>query len=136
MTQARLIINREDAKKLEQLLAQPEIDRLPVAELLLDELDRATLVDSCECPADVVTINSRVRFRDLETHSEHTCRIVFPQHHNAEDAEAVSILNPAGAALLGLSCGDTIDWTMGNGRTARLEVLEILYQPEAEGLPC
>ncbi|GAA4648057.1 nucleoside diphosphate kinase regulator [Kistimonas scapharcae] len=136
MTQARLIINREDARKLEQLLAQPDIDRLPVAELLLDELDRATLVDGSECPSDVVTINSRVRFRDLETHCEHTCRLVFPDKRNSDDNEAVSILNPAGAALIGLSCGDTIDWAMADGRKTRLQVLEILYQPEAAGLSC
>ncbi len=134
MTQSRLIINREDARKLELLLEQPEIDRLPVAELLLDELDRATLVDGSECPADVVTINSRVRFRDLKTHYEYTCRLVFPDSNIGNDDEAVSILNPAGAALLGLSCDDTIDWEMADGQKTRLQVLEILYQPEAAGL--
>ncbi len=136
MAQSRLIINREDARKLEILLEQPEIDRLPVAELLLDELDRATLVDGNECPSDVVTINSRVRFRDLNTHHEHTCRLVFPNSNSGNDEEAVSILNPAGAALLGLSCNDTFEWKMPDGRKTRLQVLEILYQPEAAGQPC
>ncbi len=39
------------------------------------------------------------------------------------------------AAVLGLTVGDTIDWPLPSGRTRRLRVVEITYQPEAAGDP-
>jgi len=39
--------------------------------------------------------------------------------------DAISILSPAGAALLGLSVGDTIDWPYHN-RTLHLQLLDVL----------
>ena len=38
-----------------------------------------------------------------------------------------------GSALLGLRVGDSIDWPMPGGRSARLHVLAVRYQPEAAG---
>jgi regulator of nucleoside diphosphate kinase len=43
------------------------------------------------------------------------------------------VLAPVGSALLGLRVGEAIDWPMPGGRSARLQVLEIRYQPEASG---
>ena len=39
----------------------------------------------------------------------------------------------AGSALLGLHVGDSIEWPLPGGRTIRLRVLSIRYQPEAAG---
>ena len=44
-----------------------------------------------------------------------------------------SILAPVGSALLGLRIGDAIDWPLPGGRSARLQVLSIRFQPEAAG---
>jgi regulator of nucleoside diphosphate kinase len=38
-----------------------------------------------------------------------------------------------GAALLGLSVGQAIDWPMPDGRSTRLRVTAVLDQPEAQG---
>ena len=38
-----------------------------------------------------------------------------------------------GAALLGLKVGSTIHWELPGGASTHLEVLELLYQPEAAG---
>ena len=35
------------------------------------------------------------------------------------------------AALLGMAVGSMIDWPLPAGRTTRLRVLAVLYQPEA-----
>ena len=42
-------------------------------------------------------------------------------------------LGPVGAALLGLKVGSTIHWELPGGASTHLEVLELLYQPEAAG---
>lgn len=45
----------------------------------------------------------------------------------------ISILAPVATALLGLGVGDTIDWPMPDGKTARLQITSVLYQPETAG---
>jgi len=56
--------------------------------------------------------------------------LVFPRHADAEQGR-ISILAPVGTALLGLAVGATIEWPIPDGRTRRLRVLAIEYQPEA-----
>ena len=48
-----------------------------------------------------------------------------------DSSAQLSVLAPVGAALLGLRTGDTINWALPGGAAAHLEVLELLYQPEA-----
>ena len=63
---------------------------------------------------------------------EHELALVYPRDADGS-ADKVSILAPVGSALLGLRVGDAIDWPMPGGRSARLHVLAIRYQPEAAG---
>jgi regulator of nucleoside diphosphate kinase len=58
--------------------------------------------------------------------------LVYPRDADGS-AHKVSVLAPVGSALLGLRVGETIDWPMPGGRSARLQVLAIRYQPEAAG---
>ena len=73
----------------------------------------------------------RVDDAELGSH-ERELALVYPRDADGS-AHKVSILAPVGSALLGLRTGDSIDWPMPGGRTARLEVLAIRYQPEAAG---
>jgi regulator of nucleoside diphosphate kinase len=41
------------------------------------------------------------------------------------------VLAPLGGALLGLSVGASIDWTFPDGKTRRLRVKDLVYQPES-----
>ena len=43
------------------------------------------------------------------------------------------VMAPVGAALLGLRAGSAIHWELPGGTSTHLEVLELLYQPEAAG---
>jgi regulator of nucleoside diphosphate kinase len=95
------------------------------------ELERAVVVEPHDVPADVVTMNSQVRFRDLDTLEQMTYRLVFPKDADV-DAGAISVLAPVGTALLGHSEGSTVEWMVPSGRR-RLEIVQILYQPEAAG---
>ena len=45
----------------------------------------------------------------------------------------ISVFAPVGAALLGLSVGQTIDWPLPEGQLKRYRVEQVVYQPEAAG---
>ncbi|MNJ47572.1 Regulator of nucleoside diphosphate kinase [compost metagenome] len=57
---------------------------------------------------------------------------MYPKDANADEGK-ISILAPIGSALLGLSVGEQIDWPAPGGKTLKLKLLEVEYQPEAAG---
>ncbi len=129
-TPPQVVLSRFDRDRLERLL-----DRMgprPELEALRDEIERAEIVEPEAVPEDVVTMNSVVRFVDEESGSERVVKLVFPGHADVESGR-ISVLAPVGSALLGLSVGDSIDWPLPQGRTRRLRVVAITYQPEAAG---
>ncbi len=120
-----------DVERLERLLETPEMAALPMAAALQEEIGRATLLTPQEIPADVVTMNSVVHCRDEATGSEHHFTLVYPRDADTATGK-VSVLAPAGAALLGLHSGECIDWPAPGG-LLRLRVVDIPYQPERAG---
>ena len=95
------------------------------------ELDRAEIVDSKDIPADVITMRSRVRLKDLVSGETNTYSLVFPTEADFAEGK-ISVLAPIGTAILGYKRGDTIEWPVPSG-LRRLKVEEILYQPESAG---
>ncbi|SLM61480.1 MULTISPECIES: nucleoside diphosphate kinase regulator [Dickeya] len=132
MDKPPLTIGALDAERLDTLLAHPQFADTEVARALGEELDRAEIVEPVAIPADVVTMNSRVRFRDLLTGEEHIRTLVYPAGLS-DSREQISVMAPLGAALLGMHLGNSIAWPLPNGENTRIEVLELLYQPEAAG---
>lgn len=126
-----ITVSSLDLVRLEQLLNMRVYQHLPGREALQSELDRADVVEPQAMPADVVTMNSTVRFMDEEAHTQHELTLVYPDE--ARPFETVSILAPIGSALLGLSVGQTMVWQIPGGRRSRLKILEVPYQPEAAG---
>ncbi len=98
---------------------------------LEEELDRADVVQQSDIPADVITMRSTVRLKDLDTSEEMIYRLVFPSEANY-DAGEISVLAPIGTAMLGYRRGDMIEWQVPSG-VRRLSVEEVLYQPESKG---
>jgi regulator of nucleoside diphosphate kinase len=82
-------------------------------------------------PPDLVTMNSVVCVRDLDTGVAATCDLVYP--FDAEHRPlGRSVAAPLGAALFGRYVGDHIEWRTHRGR--RRAVIDALqYQPEREG---
>ena len=105
-------------------------NRSDLSELAL-ELRRAKIVDSKEIPSNVVTMNSRVKLRDVDTNEEMEFTLVFPGDSNIDEGK-ISVIAPIGTAILGYSAGDTIEWNVPAGKR-RIRIEKILYQPEAEG---
>jgi regulator of nucleoside diphosphate kinase len=130
MQRPSLILTTQDARRLEALLQGNAGRASPMAPLLEAELARAQVVDDAEVAADVVTMNSRVVCEDVATGERHEFELVYPHETDAHGGR-VSVLAPVGAALLGLAAGDVIDWPLPGGRTTRMRVVAVPYQPEA-----
>ncbi len=128
MNQPPITVSRVDVQRIEALLAQAAEN--DVVDALEQELLRATLVAPAEVPPQVVTMNSRVRCREEVSGREYTLTLVYPQEAGPGK---VSVLAPIGAALLGLSVGQSIDWPGPGGKPLRVSILAIEYQPEAAG---
>ena len=129
-----LLLSRLDVERIESLLDQPAARGLDTS-ALQEELARADVVEPAGLPADVISMRSIVQVRLEEAGTpghEHELALVYP-HEADGSAEKVSVLAPVGSALLGLRVGDAIDWPMPGGRSARLRVQSIRYQPEAAG---
>jgi regulator of nucleoside diphosphate kinase len=133
--QATLYITELDRQRLEKLIElagerSRRANHLYLARLE-DELERAETVAPAEVPADVITMRSKVRLRDLNTGEEMVYTLVFPSESNFDEGK-ISVLAPVGTAMLGYRVGSQIEWEVPSGRR-RLKVEELLYQPEAAG---
>jgi regulator of nucleoside diphosphate kinase len=127
-----IFVTEDDTRKLRILLAgvrERSVRDREHLQRLDDELDRAHVVPASEIPADVVTMNSELVLRDLDTAEEMVFRVVFPSEADA-DQHRISVLAPLGTAVLGYRAGDEIEWVVP-GRTRRVRIESVLYQPEA-----
>ena len=119
-----LIIAADQYEQL-QSLARQAMYRLPdVAHQLLDEVERAEVRHSAKVPTTVVGIGSQVTFRNDSTGHTQTVRLVYPAEADI-DARRISVLTPIGAALIGLSQGQSIDWEGRDGITRTLTVTRV-----------
>jgi regulator of nucleoside diphosphate kinase len=134
MSERKIYITEFDKSRLEKIIVAADEfgdnDRTDLTSLA-GELDRAEVVPSKDVPPDVVTMNSKVVLRDLDTSEKMTYVLVFPGDANI-DAGAISVLAPVGTAILGYAKGDVIEWLVPSG-IRRIVIEEVLYQPEAEG---
>lgn len=123
-----IVMSRPDWDRLDALLESAAARNLPGAEALRAEIDRASVVEPGEVPADIVTMNTTARFVD-DAGANYTLTLVYPE--GAGQPGTVSIMAPVGSALLGLKVGQSINWLLPGGKNTRLRVLEVLDQPEA-----
>ncbi len=140
MTEKKIYVTDSDLQRLKTLLQDNWRDRREdVGDLnRLDyELDRACVVRPMEVPKNVVTMNSRVRLRDLDSGDTVEFSLVYPSQPYAAGSDhlaemTVSVLAPIGTAILGYRVGDSIEWEVPAG-VRRLKVEKVLFQPEAAG---
>lgn len=131
MDQPAINITELDHERLETLLSAKELSNSPGLEALREELERANIVEATEISADIVTMNSTIRFVNDATSAESELTLVYP--HSAGQPGTVSILAPVGSALLGLAVGQSIAWQTPGGKTLQLRVIEVINQPESQG---
>ena len=94
------------------------------AELLLAEINRATIVEDSRLPQNVVALQSTVKFLDEASGIERTLQLVYPQHADIA-AGRISILSLVGAGLLGLKPGQSISWPDRAGKQRALRIMEV-----------
>ncbi len=95
---------------------------------LNDELARAQLVASYDIPHCVVTMNSRIQVRDLDSNEVMNITLSWPNEADAS-RERINVLAPLGMALLGCRVGQSVEWPVPGGRR-RLQIEDVIFQPE------
>ena len=99
---------------------------------LEDVLDDADVVPGPAIPADVVTMYAKFVVRDLATRQRQVRVVCYPKDADASRGY-ISVLSPAGMAMLGLAAGATARWQGPAGAECAAQIEEVLFQPEAAG---
>ena len=126
-----IAVTEADAERLTRLLQAHggRVDAPRTLPALQRKLDEADLLNSRLIPKDVVTMNSSVRLRNLESGEAVVQTLAFP--HGADPAQSrVSILTSLGVAMLGHRKGDVVNCEAPGG-PKRFRIERVLYQPEA-----
>ena len=135
MAKRTIIITQSDYDCLEELLSSQFAQAIGPSDFLAGlkaELHRAEVVEPENVPRNVVTMNSTVKLRDLDTNELETYTLVFPERADIVN-NRLSVLAPVGTAILGQRVGDVLRWRVPDGYR-RLKVERVLYQPEREGV--
>jgi regulator of nucleoside diphosphate kinase len=115
-----------DAERLWALAEANLRGNAEVADFLVGEIKRASLVDA-DTIRDVVTMNSWVEFHYSLTNQTRTVQLVYPADADITVGK-LSVMTPVGAALVGLSKSQSIEWRTLQGCTRNLTVLNV-YPP-------
>ncbi len=111
----------EDFTAIQQAMAQAPQDQ--GAHLLAREIRRAHLVPANRLPAASVRLNSQVAFLDNDELEIGSVKVVLPAAATREDRTSVTSL--LGAALIGLSVGDTMGWREPDGAERMVTVTRV-----------
>ncbi|MFA6716045.1 MAG: TetR family transcriptional regulator [Victivallaceae bacterium] len=129
-----VFITKYDYLRLKELIEVAQMfDSGKYAEsfdVLTKALTGSKIVNSEEVPSDVITMNSKLELVNQDTGETIISRLVFPSDLSADNA--VSVLTPLGAMLLGQWKGSNIEFEQ-DGKAKRYIINDILYQPESAG---
>jgi regulator of nucleoside diphosphate kinase len=78
------------------------------------ELKHAKQVLRNDLPADVVTVDTNVKVKELESGREFSYKLVAPARARRKN-NTLSILSPIGVAILGYTQGAVVQWEMPEG---------------------
>lgn len=117
MNHPSILVTTKDAKKLRKLIREAyhsEYRGSDCLEKLAEEMEKASLVNPEQIPADVITLNSTARLVDQEANEEMVYTLVFPEDADVAQGK-ISVLAPLGTAMLGYKTGDTFEWETPGG---------------------
>ena len=118
-----IVLSVVDHHQLNQL-AMAGLERTPdLSDDLLNELERASVVDAAAVPADIVRMGSTVTYR-TDSGQEQEVTLVYPVDADIATGR-ISIMTPIGTALIGLRVGQSITWRARDGRRHMLTVLAV-----------
>ena len=119
----RILVSKADEKRL-TAIATAASQRVPEASAaLLSELERADVLPETAMPTDVVRIGSIIEF-EVDDGLRLKVQLVLPENADI-NAGRISVLTPVGAALIGLSPGQSMEWSGNDGKERLLTVLAV-----------
>jgi regulator of nucleoside diphosphate kinase len=118
MTKPKIIISRGDCDGLYALIEQEKSEL--INGLLINEFERAEIVESKNLPDNVVRMNSTVTFTMTSTNKTFARKLVYPS--DTQQSGTLSILTPVGSALIGLSAGQEIEWPLDQNRSTIVHI--------------
>ena len=125
----RILVSKTDEKRL-TAIATAASQRVPEASAaLLSELERADVLPETAMPTDVVRIGSIIEF-EVDDGRRLKVQLVLPENADI-NAGRISVLTPVGAALIGLSPGQSMEWSGNDGKERLLTVLAV-SRPQSE----
>jgi regulator of nucleoside diphosphate kinase len=119
-----ITVVEEEARRLNALASSSAVLFPRVAHFLAREMERARVVADHSGLRDVVRMGSQVRYCDDRTGDVRDVVLVYP--HEADiTLRRVSVLKPVGAALIGLSVGQAIEFQTPGHNKRSLTVLGV-----------
>lgn len=92
--------------------------------VLADEMARARIVEPGEAPRPFARIGSTVEYEDLSSGQIRQVRLTLPRDASIDD-HRISVVTPVGAALIGMTSGESFQWTDPEGRARGVRVLAL-----------
>ena len=119
-----IVIATEEARRLNTLANSSMVLFPRVAYFLARETERAKVVTDDSDLRGIVRMGSQVRYCDDETGDVRDVVLVYP--HEADiSLKRISVLTPVGAALIGLSVGQAIEFQTPAHRKRSLTILGV-----------
>lgn len=128
-----ITMTRSDHQRLSNLAESLPTSAVSVAGELFVELDRARIVTDGRISDNIVRMRSVLRFTS-DLGEDRSVTLVMPGEADIAK-NRISILTPIGVALIGLSVGQSIDWTARDGRVHRLTVESVNAPGEMSRAP-
>ena len=119
-----ITLTNSDFDRLDRLAAAAAATFPRTADFLSREIARANVVPSAHALPGLVTMGATVEFRDDITGQVRTVTLVYPDQADVANGR-ISVLTPIGAALIGLSTGQSIEWQAPAGDWRSLTVLHV-----------
>jgi regulator of nucleoside diphosphate kinase len=121
----KITIGAADLERLSNLAEGARHAHPEIAEYLARELARASIAETDSVTARI-GMGSHVEYRDEDTGQIRSIQLVYPAEADPGRGR-ISVLTPIGAALIGLSEGQSIEWNAHSGAPRTLTVLKVRW---------
>lgn len=103
-------------------LAEAVADRAAGSRVLASEMARAVIVQPGQATRPFAGIGSTLQYQDLTSGNLRRVRLSLPRDASIDEGR-ISVLTPVGAALIGMTAGQTFEWTDQDGRPRGVRVI-------------
>lgn len=117
-------LSAADYDLIAELAIRLEPNEPLLSQLILREIERATVAEDGNIPAGVAAIGSKVTFLDDRNGTRRTVELVLPGQADIAN-DRISVVTSMGAGLIGLQTGSRIDWPCPDGRSRSLTILRV-----------